>query len=129
MNDLQMCFACGKDNPIGLKLNFQQVGDHVQADFTPEANHQGYQGIMHGGLVTTLLDEAMAKVLNLRGIHAVTATLEVKFRNPVPIGEPLRILGEMVEERPRRCAIKASVQNAEGKVLAEANSIFIKVNQ
>lgn len=128
MNDLQMCFACGEDNPIGLKLNFVQVLDHVEADFIPADVHQGYTGMMHGGLVTTLLDEAMAKVLNLRGLKAVTATLEVKFRNPVPIGAHLKIVGELVEERQRRCSIKAHVEDARGKVLAEASSVFIKLS-
>ncbi len=128
MEKLNMCFACGKENSIGLKLDFQREENHVWASFTPDDLHQGYPGIMHGGLVTTLLDEAMAKVINLRGIKAVTATLEMKFRNPVPIGQPLKITGEMVEEKKRRCKLKAWIENGDGTILAEAKSIFIKLN-
>lgn len=128
MNELNMCFACGKDNPIGLQLRFKygETSNIVQASFTPLEVHQGYPGIMHGGLVTTLLDEAMAKVINFRGITAVTATLEVKFRNPVPLGVPLKVVGKLIDEKARRCAIQAWVENEEGTVLAEATSIFIK---
>lgn len=129
MNELNMCFACGTDNPIGLKLAFIRGTNlnEVWAQFTPDSVHQGYPGIMHGGLVTTLLDEAMAKVINFRGLTAVTATLEVKFRNPVPIGAPLKITGELVDEKARRCSIQARVEDESGKVLAEATSVFIKL--
>lgn len=122
-----MCFACGKDNQIGFKLEFSGEGDKVWANFTPTELYQGYSDIMHGGLVTTLLDEAMAKVLNLRNIKAVTATLAVKFRKPVKIGQEVKIYGEMVQEKSRRCEIKGWVENTAGEVLAQANSIFIKV--
>ncbi|WP_127015618.1 PaaI family thioesterase [Anoxybacter fermentans] len=128
MEDLNMCFACGKDNPIGFKLVFREVGENkVMAIFTPEEFHQGYPEVMHGGLITTLLDEAMAKVINFRGIQAVTATLEVKFRNPVPIGRELKIFGELVEEKKRRCGMKAWVEDEEGNILAEASAVFIKL--
>lgn len=129
MDEFSICFACGKDNPIGLQLRFEP-GEHsrvVQARFIPLDLHQGYPGIMHGGLVTTLLDEAMAKVIHFRGITAVTATLEVKFRSPVPIGSSLRIMGELVDEKARRCAVKARIEGEEGTILAEANAIFIKI--
>lgn len=127
MDEMQMCFACGKENPIGLKLEFVKEEDRVSADFTPTMVHQGYSEIMHGGLVTTLLDEAMAKVINIRGIKAVTATLDMKFRNPVLIGKSLKIFGELVEEKKRRCVLKAWLEDEEGKILAEASSIFIKL--
>lgn len=128
MNELKMCFACGKENPIGLKLDFVEEGEgRVGATFKPQSVHQGYNDIMHGGLVTTLLDEAMAKVMNLRGIKAVTATLDMKFRNPVMIGKPLKIFGELVEEKKRRCVLKAWLEDEDGKILAEASSIFIKL--
>ncbi len=127
MEELNMCFACGKNNPIGLKLDFHKEENQVWASFIPTNAHQGYPKIMHGGLVTTLLDEAMAKVINFRGIKAVTATLEMKFRNPVPIGQSLKIYGELVEEKKRRCKLKAWIENEEGKTLAQANSIFIKL--
>lgn len=129
MNELKMCFACGEENPIGFKLKFEKDkdSDRLVADFTPEVTHQGYGEMMHGGLVTTLMDEAMAKVINTRGIKAVTATLDVKFRQPVPIGEPLKIYSELEDEKKRRCRLKAWVENDKGKTMAEAKSVFIKL--
>lgn len=127
MNEQDMCFACGLKNPIGLKLDFEREGNRVWTEFTPGEYHQGYPGIMHGGLVTTLMDEAMAKVVNFRGIKAVTATLDVKFRNPVPIGGRLKVFGELTDEKTRRCSIKAWVEDERGVVLAESTSVFIKL--
>lgn len=127
MDELKMCFACGTENPIGLKLDFQLKDDHVIAYFVPQNAHQGYPGMMHGGLVTTLLDEAMAKVLNMRQIVAVTATIDVKFRHKVPIGEKLTISGQLVKEGKRRCLLKSFLTNPSGKILAEASSVFIKL--
>lgn len=127
MDELKMCFACGTDNPIGLKLDFKLEGDQVTAYFVPTETHQGYPGMMHGGLVTTLLDEAMAKVLNLQQIVAVTATIDVKFRHIVPIGERLTISGQLVKEGKRRCLLKSYVTNQAGKILAQASSVFIKL--
>ena len=67
LRDEGKCFACGPNNPIGLKLDFQFSGDSYVAKFTPSAQYQGYDGITHGGIVSTLLDEAMAKLVWVKG--------------------------------------------------------------
>src|SRR6056297_2059684 len=89
-----MCFACGRENPISLGLEFE-LNSHGQAvtTFTARDVHQGYDNIMHGGLVSTLLDESMAKVLSLHDIKAVTAEMKTRFKKPVWIGEQLKITG------------------------------------
>ncbi|MCL4458991.1 MAG: PaaI family thioesterase [Chloroflexi bacterium] len=79
------CFACGPHNPIGLHLNFQPVSDGVATIFTPQRQHQGYQGIMHGGLVATLLDEAVTYAIAHKFGMAVTGELTTRLHRPVPV--------------------------------------------
>ena len=69
------CFACGPENPIGLKLGFQIVDGRAEATFVPRREHQGLAGIVHGGLVGLVLDEAMAKLLHMQGIEALTCEI------------------------------------------------------
>ena len=85
----QWCFACGPKNPFGLKLSFREQDDTYLSEFTGQQQHQGYDGIMHGGIVSTLLDEIMARYLYAKGMNAVTARLEIRYNKPTPIGVPL----------------------------------------
>ena len=81
------CFACGPDNPRGLHLVFEKTADGAMtAEWIPEPEMEGYQGIVHGGLVSTVLDEAMAKVVDASGAKALTAELRVRFRQQVSSG-------------------------------------------
>lgn len=85
------CFACGKENPHGLQLKFEPIPDGVRAFFTPLKCHQGYKDIIHGGILTTLLDETMAQAAIFAGHFAVTAEITVRFHNPLGIGERVRV--------------------------------------
>src|SRR6056297_2991038 len=90
-----MCFACGDKNPISLHLKFEEIDKNkVRAEFVPGEYHQGYNGIIHGGLTATLLDEAMAHVIGFKGIKAFTAELNIRYRKAIEIGEKLEITGE-----------------------------------
>lgn len=120
------CFACGKQNPIGLALDFRLDGGRMIASFTPRKEHQGFAGIMHGGLVTTLLDEAMAKLLYAGNSPAITVGMEVRFRKAVRIGQALTISGEMVRERGRVVEMRATVSLADGTIMAEAAGRFMR---
>ena len=97
----QWCFACGSQNPFGLKLSFEEKDDTYISHFTGQPQHQGYDGIMHGGIVSTLLDEIMARYLYAKGMNAVTARLEVRYVKPTPIGVPLLIKGHIVRQKGR----------------------------
>ena len=81
-------------NPFGLKLSFREQDDTYISEFTGQPQHQGYDGIMHGGIVSTLLDEIMARYLYAKGMNAVTGRLEVRYNKPTPIGVPLLIVGD-----------------------------------
>ncbi len=124
-----MCFGCGKNNPIGLKLEFDLDEDNltVEGRFTPKVEHAGYKGIMHGGLVATLLDEAMVKLLWDAGISAVTASLEVRLVKPVPVGRELVIKARVDSQRGPLVHTSAEVEDAAGNVLAKGKAKCMKV--
>jgi uncharacterized protein (TIGR00369 family) len=122
-----MCFACGKNNPISLGLKFRQTDQNkVVAEFIPGLNHQGYDGIMHGGLVTTLLDEAMVTAIIKEGIEAVTAAINVRFKNPVPIGEKLTVIGYITGNKSRLITTAGYIENSRGEIVATAEAKFMK---
>jgi len=125
-----MCFACGEDNPISLGLNFEKSGNQkVEAQFQPKEEHQGYKGIMHGGLISTLLDEAMAKVLSLNNILAVTAKMNIRFRQPVSIEKKLVVTAEIIKNKTGLYLTEAEVRDKKDKLYAKAQAKFMKVEK
>src|SRR5581483_7013738 len=123
----QGCFGCGPGNPIGLHLDFELHPDGgVAARFTPAAEHQGWDGVMHGGLVTVLLDEAMAWAASQKTAMYYTGRLEVRYRQPVTTGAPLVLRGWIVRDRGRSLETRAEVQDASGTLLAEATALFLR---
>jgi uncharacterized protein (TIGR00369 family) len=125
INADNMCFACGKDNPIGLKLEFNEIVDKYVAEFTPTPELQGYIGVLHGGIVSTLLDEAMASYLFHKGILAFTAEMNVKFKKPVPTDGKLIIEGWINQQKGRIIEMAAQVLLEGGGVAAQATAKFL----
>lgn len=121
------CFGCGADNPIGLRLEFSidAARREAEAVFTPRDEHQGYAGITHGGLIATLLDEAMLKLCWELGIPAVTARLEAELKRPAPIGEELRVRGWISEDKGRVIVAEAEVVDAAGGLVATGRSTAV----
>ncbi|MEZ4499007.1 MAG: PaaI family thioesterase [Thermomicrobiales bacterium] len=124
------CFGCGRLNPHGLQLTFYANPDRsVWAEWTPEPKVEGWQGIAHGGLITTVLDEVMGWALSSQRIWAVTARLDVSFRRPVEIGVPTRAIAWVVEDLGRRVNVAARIIRCNDNVtLAEATGVFIRVS-
>lgn len=126
LGDDGYCFACGPKNPQGLKLDFYAVGDALRADFVPLKEHQGYTDIIHGGIITTILDEAMAKAAIQKGIFAVTAQITVRFKEPLKVGEMAFVEAKMDKRRGNLVEATAVVQRAfDNKTIAEASSKMI----
>jgi len=127
--DEGMCFVCGKRNPLGLKAEFQVDRDRLRlkGTFVPRREHQGYRGIMHGGLTCALLDEAMVKLVWESGIPAVSASLEIKLAKPVKLGEPVLIEGWVESRKGRVIHTAARIEDATGAVLAEAKGKCVQV--
>ena len=121
------CFVCGAQNPIGLHVDFFQDGQKVWTEFTPHDEHQGYPGMMHGGILYTLLDETVGRAAFLRDKWMVTARMQVRYRHPVPIGSRLRVEGEIVRLRGRLMEARGRALLPDGSVAAEASGEFMEI--
>ena len=125
------CFACGTANPIGLKLKFYTLNDRVCADITLGKNHEGWQNMAHGGIISTLLDEVMAwTIMYFKRIFFVTRKMEVKYVRPVLIGVPLTVKGRMMKERkPPYIGAIADILDNKNQILARATGEFVEIQK
>ncbi len=124
----RMCFVCGLGNPIGLRAAFyEDDAGRVTAKFTPRPEHQGFPGIMHGGIVTALLDETLGRVAIAAGRWMVTGRLNVRFRRPIPVDETLTVVGEAVKWDGRMLEARGEIRLADGRVGAEATGTFLEI--
>ena len=109
--DDDWCFACGRDNPTGLGLDWSLDGDgRARARFLSERRHQGWRGVLHGGFLAALLDEAMAQCAKRTGKAAVTASLSIRYLAPAPIGSAMIAEAWIVGERGRVLQFEALVR-------------------
>jgi acyl-coenzyme A thioesterase PaaI-like protein len=115
------------ENPIGLKAFFYEDDGRVIVKYTPGEEHQGYPGFVHGGIITALMDEVIGRVVTSLDMWAVTAKLELKFRQPVPLGEELTIIGEMVRLRSRSFEAKGELRLADGTVAVEGYGVYVRL--
>jgi len=124
------CFLCGMQNPIGLKLSFyeEEESGRVIARFTPQEEHQGYPGVLHGGITCALLDETIGRTLVRYDIWAMTVELNVRFRKPIPLGKPLTVIGETVRLRSRTMEGRGEIRLADGTVAATAEAKYIRLS-
>jgi len=122
------CFVCGVENQQGLGLSFYETGpDTVETTVVLPEHLQGYPGVAHGGIVTALLDEVTlrAAVIGQPEHLMVTGKIEVRFRQNVPIGVPLRVVGTLLERKRRATRTRGEVLLPDGRVGAEAESILM----
>lgn len=125
----QWCFACGSDNPIGLKLKFREENDTYITNFTAGLEHQGYDGIVHGGIISTLLDEITARYIYSKGYNAVTARLEIRYRQPTPIGVALTVTGRITNQRGKLYELAGSIKLPDGTLTAEAKTTVAIIDE
>ena len=127
IEDATMCFACGPDNPIGLKINFLLNDGIVTAEFTANENHVGYENTVHGGIVYSALDDVMANVLYLQNIKAHTAKCEIRYRQALEVGKQVLLKGWIENERRRLVVLKGEMRLASNdSVIADAEASFMK---
>jgi len=120
------CVGCGQLSPIGLKMTFDTGEDKsVTSRVTIPVRFQGWQGVVHGGVVALVLDEAMAYAAGAHGYLGVTGDLKMRFRNAVPVGEALLVRGNVLWKRRMVLGIEASVVDAHGTLLASAEGSFV----
>jgi len=117
------CFVCGVENKCGLKLEFYQTtpGEVFVETVVPD-RYQGYPGIVHGGIVASLVDEVTE---NPRFMY--TAKLTIQYRQPVPTGKQIKIIGQAIKTKKRTAISKAEIRGPEGEILVEAKAVLINV--
>ena len=116
------CFVCGRNNPIGMHMHFYADSDGcVYADYTPHEDQQSYPGIMHGGLITAMLDELIGRTAIASDLWCMTAKLEV------PIGAPLHLKGEITRRTSRILEGRGEIRLQDGTVAAEAQGTYIRI--
>jgi acyl-coenzyme A thioesterase PaaI-like protein len=126
-SDYQLCFACGARNAQGLGLIFRHEDGAVVTTFTADARHQGFPGIVHGGIIATLLDETLERLGVLEGRWLMTGRLEMRFRRAAPIATPLRVAARMVSSRGRALVASGVVhlQGDPSEIIADATGTFL----
>jgi uncharacterized protein (TIGR00369 family) len=123
------CFVCGESNAIGLNLRFETDGHIVQTRFTPRAEHIGFKGVVHGGILSTLLDEIMVWACAVPTKRfAYCAELNVRFLHPARPGEELLATAELAENRRDRIYLaKGELKNSAGQLLASATGKYLPI--
>ena len=123
----QRCFACGHHNDYGLQLTFHREGERIVAEYQPAERYQGFPGVLHGGILATLLDETMGRTGALRREWMMTGKLDIRYRQPAPLDQTLRVWGEIARERDGAIDAIGAVELMDGTVLAEARGMFLRL--
>lgn len=121
------CFVCGPKNPIGLRLKFHFNGQTIKTEFIPKKEHQGYLNIVHGGIISTLLDEAMVKLAIAMDMPAVTARMEIRLRKALHVGEKVIIEAGILKNTKKLLEAYAKAVTEDNMVIADAKGKLVKV--
>lgn len=123
------CFVCGEHNRGGLNLRFVVVekDKSITTEFVPTRIYQGYKDIVHGGVISTILDEAMTKLAFSLGQDAVTGRLTVRFKKPLMVGERIVVTGRLLKDAGRAIEASAVAVKDDGTVVAEAQGLLMKL--
>ncbi len=125
-SDSNGCFVCGPGNPIGLRVRFRREGDLCLGEFVPQPEHAGYDQVTHGGLLFALLDDVMANWLWLEGSACFTARADIRYREPLPIGTPVALLGRCTRRRGRLAEMTGRIEGQnDGVCYAEGAARFM----
>jgi len=129
LEDDNYCFVCGKENPAGLKLDFEidKETKTIKTEFIPSKIYQGYKDIIHGGIISTILDEAMVKLALGLGMNVVTASMDIRFRMPLSVGERIRVTAEFLTEVKRIIEVRARAIKDDGSVVASAKARLMRL--
>lgn len=125
----QACFGCGARNDSGLQLVFHREGEEIWAEHTPDERFQGFPGVLHGGVIATMLDETLSRAAVFAGKWMMTARLDIRYRRAAPVGRPLRVTARPTQVRARMVSARGEVRLADEPdiVLAEAEGVFLPI--
>lgn len=121
------CIICGRENPIGLKLQFNSDGEQVWTEVTPGTNFEGFEGVLHGGIIASLLDDALWYACFSRGCFTFTVELAVRFRKVIHPESRIRVQGRFVGNKGRLMLAEGEILDSNGEVLASAEGKFMVV--
>jgi len=126
-----MCFVCGRNNAAGLQASFYEMEDgDLVCLFTPQTEHQGYPGRLHGGIASTILDETIGRAIMIGSggdVWGVTLELAVEYKKPVPLGVELRVVGRVSEQSSRFFSGSGEILLPDGAVAVVARGRYMKV--
>lgn len=120
------CFVCGDKNPDGLRLVFVTDGEDAVSECVADPKFQGYRGIYHGGLVSTLLDEIMAKAVLAKKKYALTVEMSVRFKKAVTVGDRLQLRGRVTSQKGRLLETEGELTAPDGTVFATATGKYLE---
>jgi len=128
------CFLCGRQNDVGLRVSWYNDHDarQIRATVTVPDHFNGYPGVVHGGIVAALIDETAGRALLLDGDIErlmVTLKLEIRYRRPTPTGQPLTVVGWVVQQSASRAKVAAEVRLADGIVTADGEAVLVRPPQ
>jgi len=127
----RMCLVCGLKNPFGLHTSFFELeNSELLAIFKPKEEHQSYPGRLHGGIISTILDETMGRAIMIQSegdIWGVTVDLQIRFKKPVPLHEELRVLGRITKNSSRFFEGTGELLLQDGTVAAEGHGKYLKI--
>ncbi len=124
------CYVCGRENPVSLRMTFflQDNGEVISEVVVPEA-YAGYPGMVHGGNIVAMMDEAAGRAVtgDQPNRFTVTSQLTVKYRKPVPTNQLLKVTGRLLKKRGKVSHAYGEIRNLDGELLAEADAVFVDV--
>jgi uncharacterized protein (TIGR00369 family) len=128
--DEGLCFVCGKDNKSGLRLSFKTESGKSVSEFIIKKHFQGYKNIIHGGIVTAILDEAMIHAATAEGLNPVTAEITVRFKQPLYADRDAVVEAELIKNETRIVEARSRItEKASGILIAEATAKMIPLKK
>lgn len=128
-NNSSECVVCGIHNPLSLNTHFYECeGEVLVGLVTGQDIHQSYPNRMHGGIITALLDETIGRAINVYepDTFGVTASLEIKFRKPVPLNQEIKVVGKIIKNTSRIFTASGFIEDKDGVILATASATYVK---
>ncbi len=127
-SEFQQSFVHGLKNPVGLRIQYELHEREVWGEWTPSGEHVGFPGVVHGGLIAAVLDDVMGRYAALMHIWAVTARLDVQYREPLSVGTRVHIVGRADRIDRRRYHASAHIESREGVHHARATGVYLTLS-
>lgn len=124
MKKINYCFVCSKNNPKGLQITFERIENMTIAKFTVEKEYEGYPGIVHGGILAAVLDDAMGNIKYLKGYVAYTVEMSIRYINPSFIGEELEVRGWLESAQHKIVKATGDIRDKKGTVKVRARAKY-----